>query len=83
MESVALFQLAEQSVHSPFDGDAPEGIGYSDLRHNDGGNRAAANRFRFQKPHGRPLGLTSLCTPGMGVILSGESPVYETGSFNA
>jgi len=22
-----------------------------------------------------------LCTPGMGVILSGESPVYETGSL--
>jgi hypothetical protein len=29
----------------------------------------------------RRLGCTPWCTPGMGVILSGESPVCKTGSL--
>jgi len=48
---------------------------------NDGGNLAATKNRRFQNPPDPPLGFTTLCTPGMGVVLWRASPLYESGSL--
>ncbi len=42
---------------------------------------AAPRHAAIQIRPDRQLRSSDWCTPGMGVILSGESPVYETGSL--
>ncbi len=49
--------------------------------HNDQGNEGGKEWSRTAGPAALSPPFTDLCTPGIGVILSGAHPVYETGSF--